>query len=146
MHPHVLVGAAPVLSSEVTALIHKENVRCRVFLYNFLSVIVTKTLASAGVVNLCKEWNGQRAAYKAAGVSVIHLPTIDHYTPTLQQCDEGVKAMSKFVNRCRFCPPLVSPSACSLMSFSSGMRPCTCTVKLEKGAPSLSSFVSSSTR
>ena len=44
-----------------------------------------------GVVNMCSEYSGPSpAAYAAAGITQLHLPSVDHYEPSVSQYEEAV--------------------------------------------------------
>lgn len=47
-------------------------------------------LGVRAVVNMCEEYPGPLAAYRAAGIDQLHLPTIDFTAPSLQDVVRGV--------------------------------------------------------
>jgi atypical dual specificity phosphatase len=52
-----------------------------------------------GVVNMCAEYRGPRAAYRRAGIVQLHLPTIDFTPPTLEQVEQGVAFIEEQIAR-----------------------------------------------
>lgn len=59
----IIVGQAPIFSSDVDSLFN-EGVR--------------------SVVNLCKEWNGNKELYKTKGIEQLYIPTIDFDIPSVE--------------------------------------------------------------
>lgn len=92
---NVIIGALPLLKSDVTDLHSNHGVRC--------------------VVNLCKEWGGHTGLYGAHGGSVVYsslhsspllpppadhlgirhirLPTVDFCAPSMDACRKAVDAI-----------------------------------------------------
>jgi atypical dual specificity phosphatase len=44
-----------------------------------------------GVINLCKEYSGPQKTYERLGISHLHLPTVDHFEPTVEDLEKAVK-------------------------------------------------------
>jgi atypical dual specificity phosphatase len=72
---HVLLGAMP-LKRDVPKLV-REGVRA--------------------VVNMCEEYPGPLAEYKQAGIEQLWVPTVDFNPPTLEQVQQAVAFMQRFV-------------------------------------------------
>ena len=43
-----------------------------------------------GVVNMCAEYNGPTAAYRTLGITQLHLPTVDHFEPSVESMQQAV--------------------------------------------------------
>jgi len=56
-------------------------------------------LGIQGVVNLCYETSGPCSWYESHGVTHLHLPTIDHFEPTLQDTEKAVEFIRECVQK-----------------------------------------------
>ena len=74
--PSIVLGVAPVYHSFVSQLHASENVR--------------------GVINLCKEWNGNEDCYAAKGVKQLYLPTIDFESPKMEDVIRAITFIDEF--------------------------------------------------
>ena len=54
-----------------------------------------------GVINMCEEYGGPTHKYKKLGIEQLHLPTTDHFEPTV----EDMKVKSILIIYC-ICPTL----------------------------------------
>lgn len=43
------------------------------------------------MINFCEEYNGPVASYQRLGMTQLHLPTVDHFEPRVQDYQEAVK-------------------------------------------------------
>jgi hypothetical protein len=92
VHPNIVLGAAPIQSSEIRGLFDSERVK--------------------GVVNLCMEWDGhgtsktllghpQTGLYAALGIEQVWAPTVDFDAPSLQdtlRCVSFIHAQAQMGN------------------------------------------------
>lgn len=49
-----------------------------------------------GVINLCAEYKGPQRSYKRLGMHELHLPTTDHFEPSLEDLKEAVKFIQSY--------------------------------------------------
>lgn len=48
-----------------------------------------------GVVNMCDEYRGPVSAYKRLGIEQLHLPTVDHFEPSVEDLKRAVEFIQK---------------------------------------------------
>lgn len=75
----LLLGCAPIGVLGHPSQLHKLGVR--------------------GVINMCYEYNGPKGYYSALGIKQLHLPTVDHFEPTLSQMTEAVRFIQEYKNK-----------------------------------------------
>jgi atypical dual specificity phosphatase len=75
----LLLGCAPIGILGHPSQLHKLGVR--------------------GVINMCYEYNGPKGYYSALGIKQLHLPTVDHFEPTLSQMTEAVRFIQEYKNK-----------------------------------------------
>ncbi|OQS00906.1 hypothetical protein ACHHYP_02151 [Achlya hypogyna] len=68
---HVFLGAVPIAALGYVDKMHARGVRA--------------------VVNLCDEYEGPVAAYRAAGIKQLWIPTVDHTEPSLEDVKKAVE-------------------------------------------------------
>lgn len=56
-------------------------------------------LGVRGVINMCSEYNGPKGYYSALGIKQLHLPTVDHFEPTVSQMTEAVRFIQEYKNK-----------------------------------------------
>lgn len=56
-------------------------------------------LGVRGVINMCYEYNGPKGYYSALGIRQLHLPTVDHFEPTVSQMAEAVRFIQEYKNK-----------------------------------------------
>ena len=56
-------------------------------------------LGVRGVINMCYEYNGPKGYYSALGIKQLHLPTVDHFEPTVSQMAEAVRFIQEYKNK-----------------------------------------------
>jgi atypical dual specificity phosphatase len=71
------LGCAPLAIVNHPAKLHKLGVR--------------------GVINMCYEYDGPKAAYAELGMKQLHLPVVDHFEPSVAQLQEAVA----FIQECK---------------------------------------------
>ncbi|GKY95525.1 hypothetical protein MPSEU_000514200 [Mayamaea pseudoterrestris] len=49
----------------------------------------------SGIVNMCEEYNGPIQRYDALGCDYLHLPTVDHFIPTVEHLELAVDFIQK---------------------------------------------------
>lgn len=52
-----------------------------------------------GVVNMCYEYAGPTSSYRQLGMKQLHLPTVDHYEPSLEHMAQAVKFIQEHKDR-----------------------------------------------
>ncbi|PQO32571.1 phosphatase [Bremerella cremea] len=52
----------------------------------------------AGVINTCQEYEGPLDIYKQHGIEQLYLPTVDFTPPSVEDIDEGVQFIEKYVS------------------------------------------------
>jgi len=75
----LIVGCAPMSIFGHPAQLHKLGVR--------------------GVVNMCYEYPGPKAAYSKLGIKQLHLPTVDHTEPSVDKLIEAVEFIKQHKDR-----------------------------------------------
>lgn len=73
------LGCAPMAVLQVPRMIYKEGVR--------------------GVVNMCYEYKGPKAQYEQLGIKQLHLPSCDHFEPSLDYMKEAISFISMHKKR-----------------------------------------------
>ena len=48
-----------------------------------------------GVVNMCSEYSGP-SSYNSVGITQLHLPSVDHYEPSVTQYEEAVAFIQSY--------------------------------------------------
>lgn len=67
---HVILGAVPLWRDDVRHLREVEGV--------------------TGIVNCCREWDSHLEFYGRLGMRQLHVPTLDFFLPSLEDCRRGV--------------------------------------------------------
>ena len=49
----------------------------------------------SGVVNMCEEYSGPVKQYQAIGISYLHLPTTDHFIPSIEHLEQAVHFLKR---------------------------------------------------
>lgn len=56
-------------------------------------------LGVRGVINMCYEYNGPKSYYSDLGIKQLHLPTVDHFEPTVSQMTEAIQFIKEYKKR-----------------------------------------------
>jgi atypical dual specificity phosphatase len=51
------------------------------------------------VINLCEEYRGPDRSYKRLGIQHLHLPTTDHYEPSLRDIHKAIRFIKRYERR-----------------------------------------------
>jgi hypothetical protein len=52
-----------------------------------------------GVINLCEEYRGPDRSYKRLGIQHLHLPTTDHYEPSIKDIYKAIRFIKRYEQR-----------------------------------------------
>ena len=66
----IILGAAPLWQEDIHRLHQTERV--------------------TGVINCCREWDWHGELYRRKGIEQLHLPTLDFFAPSIEDCRRGV--------------------------------------------------------
>ena len=66
----IILGAVPLWHADILHLRRAERV--------------------TGIINCCREWNGHTSLYHREGIEQLHLPTLDFFAPTLEDCRRAI--------------------------------------------------------
>ena len=56
-------------------------------------------LGVRGVINMCYEYDGPKNYYSDLGIKQLHLPTVDHFEPSVSQISQAVQFIQEHKNR-----------------------------------------------
>lgn len=108
---------------------------------NFKDIVLYRPFA--GIVNLCEEWNPHEALYHTIGITQVHIPTLDHTSPSIEHCLQAVAVIRAHVDR--YPSSHVANRLPVLMCISydvTGMRQCVSIVRRARAVQSLLRCVS----
>ena len=60
---------------------------------------LSKKFNVKGVVNMCDEYRGPVSSYKKLGIEHLHLPTVDHFEPSVEDLKRAVSFIQKHESR-----------------------------------------------
>lgn len=75
----LILGTAPLALLDFPSKMHVAGVR--------------------GVVNMCAEYEGPKDCYSRLGIQQLHLPTVDHFEPSLEFMEVAIKFISEYKSR-----------------------------------------------